>query len=234
MPESASTARSPSAEADVVVLGGGPAGLSAALNLGRSRTRVVVVDAGRPRNAATLRSHGFLTRDGVSPLELRKLARAELAAYPEVRVLDRTSASALIPMDASRRHALHRRLQRPAPRHTAGDRRPLGDRRDGAARDPARHPEPARVLRHEHVQLRRVRRVGAAGSPARPDRRDPRPRRARPAHRPVDRSAHGLHERCRHHRRGGGGRARGIRNRRRAPSASTTSKAIAARCRRCA
>ncbi len=86
----------PSAEVDVVIVGGGPAGLSAALNLGRARASVVVVDAGRPRNAATLRSHGFLTRDGVPPLELRKLARAELAAYPNVRVLDRTVVTRLI------------------------------------------------------------------------------------------------------------------------------------------
>ncbi len=56
---------------------------------------MLVVDAGRPRNAATLRSHGFLTRDGISPLELRKLARAELSAYPTVRVLDRTNLTAL-------------------------------------------------------------------------------------------------------------------------------------------
>ncbi|WP_203581408.1 NAD(P)/FAD-dependent oxidoreductase [Microbacterium hibisci] len=85
----------PSTEVDVVIIGGGPAGLSAALNLGRARASVVVVDAGRPRNAATLRSHGFLTRDGVPPLELRKLARAELAAYPNVRILDRTVVTAL-------------------------------------------------------------------------------------------------------------------------------------------
>ncbi|MGB4779443.1 NAD(P)/FAD-dependent oxidoreductase [Microbacterium sp.] len=81
--------------ANVVVVGGGPAGLSAALNLGRARASVVLVDAARPRNAATLRSHGFLTRDGVPPLELRKLARVELAAYPNVRVLDRSAVIAV-------------------------------------------------------------------------------------------------------------------------------------------
>lgn len=85
----------PTTEVDVVIVGGGPAGLSAALNLGRARASVVLIDAGRPRNAATLRSHGFLTRDGVPPLELRKLARAELGAYPNVRILDRTVVTAL-------------------------------------------------------------------------------------------------------------------------------------------
>jgi thioredoxin reductase len=90
----ASGAVSP-AVVDVLVIGGGPAGLSAALNLGRARASVALVDADRPRNAATLLSHGFLTRDGVPPHELRRLARAELEAYPDVVVHGRTKVVAV-------------------------------------------------------------------------------------------------------------------------------------------
>ena len=66
---------------DVVIVGGGVAGLSAALTLGRARRSVVVIDAGHPRNEPAGHSHGFLTRDGSNPLELTALGRAEAAGY---------------------------------------------------------------------------------------------------------------------------------------------------------
>ncbi|GMK40211.1 oxidoreductase [Paenibacillus sp. CCS19] len=69
---------------DVVIAGGGPAGLSAALVLGRSLRRVVLIDEGKPRNAVTRLSHGFLTRDGTEPEQLRMLAREELRRYETV------------------------------------------------------------------------------------------------------------------------------------------------------
>ena len=66
---------------DVVVVGGGAAGLSAALVLGRARRTVAVVDAGAPRNAPAERMHGFLSRDGMPPADLLATARDELRAY---------------------------------------------------------------------------------------------------------------------------------------------------------
>jgi thioredoxin reductase len=73
---------------DVIIVGAGPAGLSAALILGRCSRSVVVFDAGHPRNAASHAMHGFLTRDGVPPLEFLRLAREELRQYETVAVRD--------------------------------------------------------------------------------------------------------------------------------------------------
>jgi thioredoxin reductase len=69
---------------DVLIAGGGPAGLSAALLLGRSRRAALVCDDGEPRNAAAPQSHSFLTRDGTPPLELRRVAREQLTPYSSV------------------------------------------------------------------------------------------------------------------------------------------------------
>ncbi|MEV5347785.1 NAD(P)/FAD-dependent oxidoreductase [Streptomyces achromogenes] len=66
---------------EVVVVGGGAAGLSAALVLGRSRRRTLVVDAGEPRNAPSAHMQGYLSRDGMSPAEFLAAGRAEIARY---------------------------------------------------------------------------------------------------------------------------------------------------------
>jgi thioredoxin reductase len=66
---------------DVAVIGGGAAGLSAALVLARARRRVLVVDAGSPRNAPATHMHGFLSRDGLPPGELLALGRNEVKSY---------------------------------------------------------------------------------------------------------------------------------------------------------
>lgn len=66
---------------DVVIVGGGAAGLSAALVLGRARRRVAVVDTGQPRNAPAAHMQGFLGSDGLPPAELLARGRAEVASY---------------------------------------------------------------------------------------------------------------------------------------------------------
>jgi thioredoxin reductase len=68
-------------EYDVVVIGGGAAGLNGALMLARARRSVLVIDAGAPRNAPAAGVHGFLTRDGISPAELLEIGRAEVRKY---------------------------------------------------------------------------------------------------------------------------------------------------------
>jgi thioredoxin reductase len=73
---------------DVIIVGAGPAGLSAALILGRCRRDVVVCDTGRPRNAASQALHGYLTRDGMPPLEFLAAGRSELAQYETVELRD--------------------------------------------------------------------------------------------------------------------------------------------------
>ena len=84
---------------DVAIIGGGAAGLSAALVLGRARRRVVVVDAGAPRNAPAAHMQGFLSRDGTAPASLLQAARAEVRRYGveivEDRVVDATAGFAL-------------------------------------------------------------------------------------------------------------------------------------------
>jgi len=69
---------------DCAIIGGGPAGLNAALILGRARRNVMLFDNDNARNAITQESHGFITRDGIKPKKFREIAHKEIARYPSV------------------------------------------------------------------------------------------------------------------------------------------------------
>ncbi|WP_416150145.1 NAD(P)/FAD-dependent oxidoreductase [Salipaludibacillus sp. HK11] len=71
---------------ECAVIGGGPAGLNAALVLGRSRRKMIMFDDNKPRNAVTSESHGFITRDGIHPQEFKRIAEEELSKYPGVTI----------------------------------------------------------------------------------------------------------------------------------------------------
>src|SRR3569623_2817191 len=71
---------------DVAIVGGGPAGLAAALVLGRARRETTLFDVAPARNAAAENVRGFLTRDGTPPVELRRIAHEELRAYPTIEI----------------------------------------------------------------------------------------------------------------------------------------------------
>lgn len=88
---------------DAIIVGGGPAGLAAGLTLGRSRRRTLVLDAGEGRNAPAAAVHNFLTRDGTPPAEVRRVARAQLEAYPEVEVRQAAVADVLRTADGAYR-----------------------------------------------------------------------------------------------------------------------------------
>ncbi|GLF91711.1 hypothetical protein Saga11_29700 [Bacillus safensis] len=71
---------------DCAIIGGGPAGLSAALVVGRGRKQVIVFDDELPRNRVTQESHGFITNDGMTPFEIRQAGEADLQKYPNIQM----------------------------------------------------------------------------------------------------------------------------------------------------
>ena len=85
---------------DAIVVGGSWAGLSAAMQLVRARRRVLVVDAGRPRNRFARTSHGFLGQDGRTPAAILETARAQVLAYPTAE-LRRDEATRAEPCDGA-------------------------------------------------------------------------------------------------------------------------------------
>ncbi|GAB2472071.1 NAD(P)/FAD-dependent oxidoreductase [Promicromonospora xylanilytica] len=87
---------------DAVVIGGGPAGLQAALTLGRMHRSVLLLDSGEYRNARAEHLHNFVTRDGTPPAEFRAAARAELTAYATVTVREAAATTVVPDGDAFR------------------------------------------------------------------------------------------------------------------------------------
>ncbi|KEP76196.1 thioredoxin reductase [Microbacterium sp. SUBG005] len=83
---------------DAIIIGGGPAGLQAALTLGRMHRRTLLLDSGEYRNATVRHAHNLLTNDGRDPAELRRIARAEIAAYDSVETRDAVAAD-IVPGD---------------------------------------------------------------------------------------------------------------------------------------
>ena len=75
---------------DCIVIGGGPAGLSASLTLGRARRSIALFDDGTNRNRVTQASHGFITRDGIKPQEFKEMALKELANYSTISYINET------------------------------------------------------------------------------------------------------------------------------------------------
>lgn len=76
---------------DAIIIGGGPAGLQAALTLGRMHRRTLLLDSGDYRNGTVRHAHNLLTNDGRDPAELRRVARAEISAYDSVEIRDATA-----------------------------------------------------------------------------------------------------------------------------------------------
>ena len=85
---------------DVIVVGGGPAGLQAALTLGRMHQSALLIDSGQYRNEAAHRMHNFATNDGTPPADFRAAARKEIAAYETVEIQD-TAALAIDRVDGN-------------------------------------------------------------------------------------------------------------------------------------
>lgn len=86
---------------DCAIIGAGPAGLNAALVLGRARKSVALFDNGTNRNRVTRESHGFLTRDGIKPSKFKQIALEEIKQYPSIQIMSETTTQILRQQDCN-------------------------------------------------------------------------------------------------------------------------------------
>ena len=151
-------------EVDVVVIGGGAAGLSAALVLARARRNVLVIDAGSPRNAPAAHMHGFLSRDGFPPAELLTIARGEITGYGGKFV------TGTVTEDCTRRYVRVLTLGL----RWAADHRPPAPGGQRPPRRTPRHRRPRRPMGARRAALPVLPRLRSPRPPPRRSRLDPR------------------------------------------------------------
>ena len=183
---------------DAVIVGGSFAGLGAALQLARARRRVLVVDAGRPRNRFARTSHGFLGQDGRPPGLILDEARKQVLAYPTAEYRSGEAVAARVRDEAIELHTGIGRDPDGTPPHP----------RDRCRRRAPRAARTAGAMGRHRAALSVLPRLRSRGPAARRARDERAVHASGPAHPGLERRRHAVHQWRPLPRRGPAGRAR--------------------------